>query len=77
MVKAEITNDAAHGNALAQMLDGRVTRKVVKQTVMTNVYGVTFIGAKRQVLKQLREMTPKLPDTKGLGPLWQQRTSRD
>lgn len=63
MVKAEITNEAAQGDALAKSLDGRVTRKVVKQTVMTNVYGVTFVGAKRQVLKQLDELTPQLPDT--------------
>lgn len=63
MVKAEIADEAAQGDALARQLDGRVTRKVVKQTVMTNVYGVTFIGAKRQVLKQLDELTPDLPDT--------------
>ena len=61
MVKAEITNEAAQGNALAKVLDGRVTRKVVKQTVMTNVYGVTFEGAKRQVLKQLEDVKPSLP----------------
>ncbi|CAD6567431.1 MAG: DNA-directed RNA polymerase [Alectoria sarmentosa] len=63
MVKAEIANEAAQGDALAQQLDGRVTRKVVKQTVMTNVYGVTFTGARRQVLKQLDELKPGLPDT--------------
>lgn len=63
MVKAEITNEAAQGNALAKVLDGRVTRKVVKQTVMTNVYGVTFMGAKRQVLKQLEELKHQFPDT--------------
>lgn len=32
-----------------------MTRKVVKQTVMTTVYGVTFIGAKDQVENRLRE----------------------
>ena len=63
MVKAEIASEAAQGNALAQHLDGRVTRKVVKQTVMTNVYGVTFEGAKRQVLKQLEDVKPSLPDS--------------
>ena len=62
MVKAEIANEAAQGDALARRLDGKVTRKVVKQTVMTNVYGVTFIGAKRQVLKQLDESAISLPD---------------
>lgn len=30
-------------------------RKIVKQTVMTTVYGVTFMGAKDQIKKQLRE----------------------
>ncbi len=63
MVKAEIANEAAQGDALARQLDGRVTRKVVKQTVMTNVYGVTFTGAKRQVLKQLDELIPDIPGT--------------
>ena len=29
----------------AQIVDGLVSRKVVKQTVMTSVYGVTFVGA--------------------------------
>lgn len=41
------------GNPYAALLQGRITRKVVKQTVMTTVYGVTFIGAKAQVVKQL------------------------
>ncbi|CAO1635376.1 unnamed protein product [Jaminaea pallidilutea] len=35
------------------LLKGKITRKVVKQTVMTTVYGVTFIGAKDQVMRQL------------------------
>ena len=56
LVKAEIGKDAAAGNATAKTLDGIVTRKVVKQTVMTNVYGVTFLGAQRQVRKQLNEI---------------------
>ena len=34
----------------AQIVDGLVSRKVVKQTVMTSVYGVTFVGARQQVL---------------------------
>lgn len=40
---------------VASILQGKVTRKVVKQTVMTTVYGVTFIGAKRQIHRQLRD----------------------
>lgn len=40
---------------VASVLHGKVTRKVVKQTVMTTVYGVTFVGAKRQIQRQLRD----------------------
>ena len=63
MIKAEVADEAEQGNALARQLDGRITRKVVKQTVMTNVYGVTFIGAKRQVQKQLEDLMPDFPNT--------------
>lgn len=31
---------------IAEGLKDNVTRKVIKQTVMTSVYGVTFIGAR-------------------------------
>lgn len=50
-----VENDAEKGNEAALLVKGKITRKVVKQTVMTTVYGVTFIGAKDQVLKQLQE----------------------
>ena len=63
IVKADIAKDATNGNELAKYLDGKITRKIVKQTVMTNVYGVTFIGAKRQVLRQLEDLFPDFPDT--------------
>lgn len=63
IVKAEVKADAEKGHALAVHLDGKITRKVVKQTVMTNVYGVTFIGAKQQVRKQLDAALPTFPDT--------------
>lgn len=53
LVQASIAKDAAEGNVYGQFLVDRITRKVVKQTVMTNVYGVTFIGAIEQVQKQL------------------------
>lgn len=32
---------------IAESLKGKVSRKVIKQTVMTSVYGVTFIGARK------------------------------
>jgi DNA-directed RNA polymerase len=42
-------------NKFATMLIGKVSRKVVKQTVMTTVYGVTFVGARDQIERQLKE----------------------
>ena len=41
---------------LAKLLDTRISRKVVKQTVMTTVYGVTALGAKQQILNRLEEV---------------------
>ena len=53
LVERKVHDDAADADEpnqpLAMQLVGLITRKVVKQTVMTSVYGVTFIGAKRQV----------------------------
>jgi len=56
----EVNRDSEAGNHIAKMLQGKITRKVVKQPVMTNVYGVTFYGAKAQVKKQLVEIFPDL-----------------
>ena len=63
MVQAEISEEAGQGIEIARLLDGKVTRKIVKQPVMTNVYGVTFIGAKAQVRKQIDEALTDFPDT--------------
>jgi DNA-directed RNA polymerase len=60
LVKAEIKEDADKGNPMAKLLLGKVTRKVVKQTVMTNVYGVTFLGAVRQVRRQVEALIPEV-----------------
>uniref|UniRef100_A0A8C4WZK8 DNA-directed RNA polymerase n=1 Tax=Eptatretus burgeri TaxID=7764 RepID=A0A8C4WZK8_EPTBU len=48
--------DAANGLQIAQVLEGFINRKVVKQTVMTVVYGVTRYGARLQVEKRLDEL---------------------
>ncbi|CAK7270758.1 DNA-directed RNA polymerase [Sporothrix epigloea] len=65
IVKESISADAARGDPHALALEGKIKRKVVKQTVMTNVYGVTFAGARKQVLKQLDALYPTLhADTK-------------
>lgn len=55
LVEKERVKDAAEGNLIAQILEGKVSRKVVKQTVMTTVYGVTRFGARLQIAKQLKE----------------------
>lgn len=55
MVEKLIAEDAAGGERYAIMLQGKISRKVVKQTVMTTVYGVTFVGARDQIEKQLRD----------------------
>lgn len=39
---------------MARKLLGNIKRKTIKQTVMTSVYGVTFIGAREQIYKQLQ-----------------------
>uniref|UniRef100_H3ATV4 DNA-directed RNA polymerase n=1 Tax=Latimeria chalumnae TaxID=7897 RepID=H3ATV4_LATCH len=48
--------DAENGVKIAQVLEGFISRKVVKQTVMTVVYGVTKYGGRLQIEKRLREI---------------------
>lgn len=48
--------DAEKGNENALLLKDRLSRKIIKQTVMTNVYGVTFVGARDQIDHQLRDI---------------------
>lgn len=59
MVEEKISKDCEDPEnqhfELAKKLKGNVKRKIIKQTVMTTVYGVTFIGAKKQIQKQLRD----------------------
>ncbi|KAJ3112207.1 DNA-directed RNA polymerase [Phlyctochytrium bullatum] len=54
---------AESGCAISQKLKGRITRKLVKQTVMTNTYGVTFVGARKQVTSRMREQPDLYPFT--------------
>ncbi|KDQ17027.1 hypothetical protein BOTBODRAFT_129343 [Botryobasidium botryosum FD-172 SS1] len=55
MVEKQLDLDCAAGHKYALMIRGKVSRKVVKQTVMTTVYGVTYVGARAQIEKQLKE----------------------
>jgi len=54
-VVRRVHKDAVAGDPVARLLDGIVDRKVVKQTVMTSVYGVTFVGARDQIRNRLQE----------------------
>lgn len=65
-VNDEVNRDAAEGSAVAKLLQGNISRKVVKQPVMTNVYGVTFFGAKAQVRKQIVDIFPDIRPTDSL-----------
>jgi DNA-directed RNA polymerase len=54
LVKKRIEQDANMGDELARTLLGKIDRKIVKQTVMTSVYGVTRIGARRQISNAMK-----------------------
>ncbi|KAH9891369.1 DNA/RNA polymerase [Xylariomycetidae sp. FL2044] len=67
LVKESISKDNREADhPLARAVEGKITRKIVKQTVMTNVYGVTFIGARAQVLRQLDAAYPDLQEQTGV-----------
>jgi DNA-directed RNA polymerase len=67
-VRAHVQKDADAGHEIAKLINGRITRKCVKQPVMTNVYGVTFYGAKLQVLKNVNVMLPESGCPPGVTP---------
>ncbi|KPI99844.1 DNA-directed RNA polymerase, mitochondrial [Papilio xuthus] len=56
MVEEMRARDAAAGVPAALVLENFVRRKVIKQTVMTTVYGVTKHGARLQIAKQLKDI---------------------
>nr|ABD96891.1 hypothetical protein [Tarenaya spinosa] len=51
----------------ARNLVNQVDRKLVKQTVMTSVYGVTYIGARDQIKRRLKERSIFTDDTELFG----------
>ncbi|KDP31418.1 hypothetical protein JCGZ_11794 [Jatropha curcas] len=57
IMKSDAEKDpSTNPNALhAKRLINQVDRKLVKQTVMTSVYGVTYIGARDQIKRRLKE----------------------
>lgn len=54
-VQELVKKDLEKGNEVAKLVSPRISRKLVKQTVMTNTYGVTFVGARLQVESRLKE----------------------
>jgi DNA-directed RNA polymerase len=50
----EFAEDPTHME-YARLLEPFIDRKLVKQTVMTSVYGVTHIGARQQIQNRLKE----------------------
>lgn len=63
LVNIQVDKDAAAGDPRALLLQGHISRKVVKQSVMTNVYGVTFMGARAQIENRLKDI-PAIPQEK-------------
>ncbi|XP_034670201.1 DNA-directed RNA polymerase, mitochondrial [Drosophila subobscura] len=56
LVERSRKSDAQNGLHVAEALAGFVRRKVIKQTVMTTVYGVTRYGARLQIARQLKDI---------------------
>lgn len=56
LVEDQRQKDALKGLEVAKALEGFIKRKVIKQTVMTTVYGVTKFGARLQIAKQLKDV---------------------
>lgn len=42
-------------NRAAKLVNGLIDRGVVKRTVMTSVYGVTYVGARKQIQEKIEE----------------------
>ncbi|KAL3316405.1 hypothetical protein Ciccas_004959 [Cichlidogyrus casuarinus] len=56
IVEEQRREDAENGVEIAKILEGFVQRKVIKQSVMTTVYGVTLYGAILQIKRQLKDL---------------------
>jgi len=54
-VEEHAANPASPWHSECRNLQGEVDRKLVKQSVMTSVYGVTFVGARQQIASRLKE----------------------
>jgi DNA-directed RNA polymerase len=66
LVKKRVEADSRNGVEIAKLLIDKLQRKIIKQTVMTSVYGVTFIGAKTQISEALKEKCPELTNEENM-----------
>ncbi|XP_018024836.1 DNA-directed RNA polymerase, mitochondrial isoform X2 [Hyalella azteca] len=64
MRASDAADPASKNHAIARTLEGFIKRKVVKQTVMTTVYGVTRYGSILQIDKQLKELEGFPPESR-------------
>ncbi|KAJ3316973.1 DNA-directed RNA polymerase, partial [Boothiomyces sp. JEL0866] len=55
LVQEKVDQDCLADHPEALLMKTRINRKLVKQTVMTNTYGVTRIGARDQIHSRLKE----------------------
>ncbi|ANB13629.1 Rpo41p [Sugiyamaella lignohabitans] len=55
IVRVRVEEDATKGHKEAKMAVDKLSRKLIKQTVMTHVYGVTFVGARQQISNRLSD----------------------
>ncbi|EPY51427.1 RNA polymerase [Schizosaccharomyces cryophilus OY26] len=55
IVISKLEHESMKGDEMASALKDKIDRSVVKPTVMTNVYGVTYVGAKNQIISQLEK----------------------
>ena len=65
-VQQDSENPSSKYHNIAKRLLGNIKRKIVKQTVMTTVYGVTFIGARKQIYRQLKDKAFMEDDDKAI-----------
>lgn len=56
LVEQTRQKDEENGIEVAKVLRNFIKRKVIKQTVMTTVYGVTKYGARLQIARQLKDV---------------------
>jgi len=58
----KLEEDRKNNHPIAVLLEGKSHRKIIKHTIMTSVYGVTFVGARRQIENALIDKYPNFPD---------------